>query len=76
MNYGLEERIERKKMSLEPGVEERRSIIDNDSGDEGNDELTRVNSIGLYHIVHRLYHSSRLPGTHGRPQDFFQGWAN
>jgi len=31
------------KMSFEPGVEERR-VMDGDSGDEGNDELTCVRS--------------------------------
>ena len=28
------------KMSIEPRVEVRKSIMDGDSGDEGNDELT------------------------------------
>ena len=32
------------KMSFEPVVEERRSIMDGDSGDEGNKELTCVRS--------------------------------
>jgi len=32
------------KMNFEPGVEERRSVMDGDSGDEGNDELTCVRS--------------------------------
>ena len=32
------------KMSLEPRVEVRKSIMDGDSGDEANDELTCVRS--------------------------------
>jgi len=32
------------KMSFEPGVEEKSSLMEGDSGDEGNDELTCVRS--------------------------------